>query len=51
MEEALECEAEAGNRLLERSGKEVVGTGRGLEGDDPCRCADIAVRVLLQVWL
>lgn len=50
MEEALECKSDAGNRPLEGSGETVVGTGRGLEGEDPCRCADIAVRVWLQGW-
>jgi len=49
MEEALEYESGAGNRPLEGSGDEGVGTGRGLEGADVCCCADIAVRRLLKV--
>jgi len=51
VEEALEYDSDAGNRPLEGSGEDAVGTGRGLEGEDVCRCADIADRVLLQVWV
>lgn len=42
MDEAREYESGAGGRPLDGSGEEEVGTGRGLEGDDICRCSAIA---------
>lgn len=42
MEEALEKESAAEARPPEGPGEDVVGTGRGLEGEDVCLCSDIA---------
>ena len=49
MDEALEYESAAGDRPLEGSWEEDVGTGRGLEGEEVCRCSHMVARGLLQL--